>query len=183
MNRAPVLLTLGAALAIGAVLGAARAEAPPGSEYAPLHAVLTSPRCQNCHPAGDAPRVGDEQRPHRMNVSRRSPDAGLPCAACHRTRNAPMDHGPPGVPGWRMPPAEHPMPFERRTAHELCEQLKDPGRNGGKTLAELRVHFATDPIVLWAWSPGPGRATPPLPHAALVQAVDLWLARGAPCPP
>jgi hypothetical protein len=36
----------------------------------------------------------------------------------------------------------------------LCEQLKAPKRNGGKTLAELIHHFSSDPLMLWAWSPG-----------------------------
>jgi hypothetical protein len=153
-----------------------------GSEFAPIYRVLESPRCVNCHPSGDAPHVGDEGRRHRMNVSRRSADAGLPCSTCHRARNAGFEHGPPGALNWQMPPADHPMPFEQRSAHEVCEQLKDPKRNGGKSLADLHAHFATDSIVLWGWDPGPGRTKPPIPHAELVQRVDAWIAAGAPCP-
>ena len=162
--------------------GRASAEAEPGSEFLPIYRVLQSPRCVNCHPAGDAPHTGDEGRRHRMNISRRSPEAGLPCSTCHRTHNAPFEHGPPGVPGWGMPPADHPMPFEKRSAHDLCEQLKDPHQNGGKSLADLHGHFAKDAVVLWAWDPGPGRSVPPMAHADLVRQVDTWVAKGAPCP-
>lgn len=165
-----------------AVRGAARAEGTPGSEFMPIYQVLQSPRCVNCHPAGDAPHVGDEGRRHRMNVSRKSPEAGLPCTTCHRGKNATFVHGPPGVPGWSMPPADHPMPFEQRSAHDLCEQLKDPQKNGGKSLQALHGHFAKDAIVLWAWDPGPGRTTPPMPHAEMMRHVDAWIAQGAPCP-
>ncbi len=171
-----------AALAL-LIRGAAHADAGPGSEFAPIYQVLESPRCQNCHPAADAPHVGDSGQVHRMNVSRKSPAAGLPCSTCHRTGNAPFEHGPPGVTDWRMPPAEHPMPFEKQSAHALCEQMKDPARNGGKSLADLRAHFAKDPLVLWGWDPGPGRTKPPVAHADLVRYVDVWLGKGAPCPP
>jgi hypothetical protein len=171
-----------AALA-GVVRGAARAEGAPGSEFAPIYKVLESPRCQNCHPAGDAPHAGDAGMRHRMNVSRRSPDAGLQCTTCHRAKNASFNHGPPGVVGWRMPPAERPLSFEQRSPHELCVELKDPQKNGGKSLADLHEHFAKDPLVLWAWDPGPGRTAPPLSHADLLKQVDAWIAAGAPCPP
>ena len=35
-----------------------------------VRAVLQHPRCQNCHPAGDAPLQGDEGRVHAMMVMR-----------------------------------------------------------------------------------------------------------------
>ena len=170
-----------------AAVAAADDHVDPGAEvgkkaFLDVARVLQSPRCMNCHPAGDAPHVGDEGRVHRMNVSRRSPEAGLPCSTCHRSKNAHFEHGPPGVPGWQMPPADHPMPFEKRSAHDLCEQIKDPQKNGGKSLADLHGHFARDPLVVWAWDPGPGRTVPPLPQAELVRQVDAWIAAGAPCP-
>ena len=118
-----------------------------------------------------------------MNVSRRSAVSGLPCATCHREKNAERPHAPPGVPGWRMPPSSTPLVFEGRTDHDLCEQLKDPARNGGKSVAELEEHFASDPLVLWGWEPGPGRTLPPVSHEALVAQVTRWISAGAPCPP
>jgi hypothetical protein len=39
-----------------------------------------------------------------------------------------------------------------------------------------------DPLVLWAWSPGAGRTTPPLSHEKFVQALDAWVSAGMPCP-
>lgn len=144
--------------------------------------VLQSPRCRNCHPAGDAPLHGDQGVPHTMNISRRSPEAGLACTGCHRERNAPVPGGPPGVPNWHMPPAEMPMIFEGKTPHELCVQLKDPAQNGGKELDELVAHVRDDKLVHWGWDPGPGRSKPPLPHAVFVQKVERWVAAGGPCP-
>ncbi len=145
--------------------------------------VLQSPRCVNCHPAGDAPLQGDHARPHRMNVSRRSEAAGMACSTCHQLHNAPFAHGPPGAPNWHLPPAETPMVFQGRSPHDICETLKDPARNGHKSLPELREHFASDPLVGWGWDPGPGRTLPPLGRPELVAHVDRWLAAGAPCPP
>jgi hypothetical protein len=152
-------------------------------DFAVLATVLLSPRCKNCHPAGDAPLQGDRGTPHAMNITRRSAEAGLPCTTCHREANAPMPGGPPGVSGWRLPPAETPMIFEGRSPHELCLQLKDPKMTGGRSLAQLREHLAHDHLVLWGWHPGPGRTPPPVTHDALVAATDRWLSAGAPCPP
>jgi hypothetical protein len=179
MNGRVLLLALAAA----ALLAPAPARAvDPGADFAPIARVLLSPRCKNCHPAGDAPLVGDLSMKHRMNVTRASSEAGLPCTTCHRSANAHVEHGPPGVPNWRMPPREHPMVFEGKTPRELCESLKDPARNGGKKLPALEEHFASDPIVLWSYDPGPGRSLPPVPHGELVREVKRWIASGAPCP-
>jgi len=35
-----------------------------------VYKVFTSPRCQNCHPSGDAPLQGDDSHPHLQNVKR-----------------------------------------------------------------------------------------------------------------
>ena len=177
---------IAAALGLGAFLAlSAHAEdrATTSTSFLPVYEVLQHPRCQNCHPAGDAPHVGDQGKVHRMNVSRKSPEAGLPCSTCHRSKNAPFVHGPPGAPGWDMPPDAHPSPFEGKGPRALCEQLKDPSRNGGKSLADLHTHVDKDALVLWAWAPGPGREPPPLSHAELMKRLDRWIAEGAPCPP
>ena len=47
----------------------------------------------------------------------------------------------------------------------LCATFKDKAKNGNLDLAALDHHVATDPFVLWAWSPGShpngnGRLTP-----------------------
>lgn len=147
--------------------------------------VLQSPRCMNCHPAGDAPLQTDQSHPHAMNVSRTSTEAGLPCATCHRDRNSEalgIKGGPPGAPRWGLPPKDMPMVFEKVPLTALCEQLKDPARNGHKDLAALLEHVAADPLVLWGWNPGGKRTLPPLSHAAFVAAFETWLASGTACP-
>ena len=75
------------------------------------------------------------------------------------------------------------MVFADLSSSALCEQLKDPKRNGGKTLAELVHHVSSDPLVLWAWSPGYGRAPVPVPHAEFVRAVRAWVDAGGACAP
>jgi hypothetical protein len=160
------------------------APAKDGAEhFLAVARVLQSPRCMNCHPAGDAPLQTDASIPHAMNVSRKSNDAGLACTACHRATNNTFAHGPPGAANWRLPPAATPMVFEHKTPAELCAQIKNPAKNGGKTLEGLVEHMGHDPFVLWAWSPGPGRSVPPMSHADLVAHAKAWVAAGAPCPP
>ena len=148
--------------------------------------VLQSPRCMNCHPAGDRPLHGDDSRDHAQNISRRSVAAGVACTTCHQARNAEtigVANGPPGAPGWNLPPAATPMVFQGKTAGELCRQLKDPAQNGGKNLAQLVEHVTSDPLVLWGWAPGKGRTLPPLPHDQFVAVFRDWVASGAACPP
>ena len=69
----------------------------------------------------------------------------------------------------------------------LCATFKDKAKNGNRDLAALEHHVATDPFVLWAWSPGSrpngnGRLTPPITHEELVQMMKEWEADGASCP-
>lgn len=147
--------------------------------------VLQSPRCQNCHTAGDRPLQGDAGRAHAQNISRRSIAAGVPCTTCHQARNADaigVEHGPPGAPGWNLPPAETPMVFQGKTVSELCAQLKDPARNGGRGPAQLLEHVTSDPLVRWGWAPGAGRSLPPLSHDQFVAAFRAWIAGGTACP-
>jgi len=148
--------------------------------------VLQSPRCRNCHPDGDVPLQTDGGRRHAMNVSRATVAAGVPCSTCHATRNRDATRaraaGPPGAPRWGLPPADMPMVFEGRTVRALCEQLRDPARNGRRSLAALLEHVAHDPLVLWGWSPGGARSTPPLAHDAFVAAFAAWVASDGACP-
>jgi len=53
------------------------------------------------------------------------------------------------------------MAWVGHTPHQICEQIKDPARNGKRTLAQLVEHSAHDPLVAWGWTPGWGR--PPVP--------------------
>jgi hypothetical protein len=75
-----------------------------------------------------------------------------------------------------------PMLWEGLTMAQLCAQVKDPARNGGRTGKSLIEHVSTDAFVLWAWSPGGRRTTPPLSHAKFVESVKVWIGRGMPCP-
>jgi hypothetical protein len=153
--------------------------------FADVARVLQSPRCRNCHPAGNAPLQTDAGKPHAMNISRASAAAGVPCVSCHQDRNSEALHiagGPPGAPHWGLPPAETPMVFEGKTVTQLCEQLKDPERNGHRSLAMLLDHVSHDPLVLWGWSPGGTRTTPPLPHDEFIAAFTAWVAGDAACP-
>lgn len=148
--------------------------------------VLKSPRCMNCHPAGDRPLQTDTSRPHAMNISRRSVDNGLKCSTCHQTQNAQtlagQPAGPPGAPHWGLPPKETPMVFEGKRPDEICAQMRDPAQNGEKTLAQLVEHVDKDPLVLWGWTPGGARTKPPMAHKDFVVSFKAWAAAGAPCP-
>src|ERR1700722_10896739 len=60
--------------------------------------VLTSPRCVNCHPAGDRPLQGEAGRLHQPAVDRGVDGFGavaMRCATCHQGAN----FDPAGVPG------------------------------------------------------------------------------------
>ncbi|MEO7735715.1 MAG: hypothetical protein ABIY55_32470 [Kofleriaceae bacterium] len=147
--------------------------------------VLQSPRCLNCHPSGDQPLQTDQSIPHAQNISRRTADAGVPCSTCHQDRNSEaigIAAGPPGAPSWNLPPAATPMVFQGKTATQICEQMKDPKQNHGKSLAQLLDHAEHDPIVLWGWSPGGKRTTPPLSHDAFASAFRAWVDGDGACP-
>jgi hypothetical protein len=153
-----------------------------------VRAVLQHPRCQNCHPDGDAPLQGDDSHVHQQNVLRGPTGNGMPgmeCTTCHGPANPPSNYGehvPPGnVKGWHMPPPELKMVFVGVPAGALCEQIKDPARNGGKDMAALRVHL-DDPLVTWGWDPGFGRAPVSTPREAFITAWETWARAGAPCP-
>jgi cytochrome c5 len=147
--------------------------------------VFTSPRCQNCHPAGDAPLQGDDSHVHAQDVKRGADGHGVTamrCNTCHQDKNLPGANMPPGNPKWGLPPANNKMVFVGRTPGELCRQLKDPRQTGGRNLAQLLEHVAGDELVGWGWSPGEGRTLPPLNRADTVAAMRTWIDTGASCP-
>ncbi|KYF85702.1 hypothetical protein BE17_05640 [Sorangium cellulosum] len=197
MIRSSLVLALLLAGCGGQAPGASQAQPPsqaPASREAGLAAfetvrgVLQHPRCQNCHPAGDVPLQGDEGRLHNQYVLRGPTGhgmAGAECTTCHGPTNPPNSFGmnvPPGVAkGWHMPPPDMKMVFVGVAPRALCEQVKDPARNGGKDMAALRVHLE-DPLVTWGWNPGAGRTPIPTPYAEFVAAWETWARAGAPCP-
>jgi hypothetical protein len=144
--------------------------------------VLSSPRCVNCHPAGDRPLQGDAQRLHQPPVERGSDGFGtvaMRCSTCHQDAN----FDPAGVPGhahWHLAPRE--MAWQGKTAGEICAQIKDPARNGGRSLQEITTHIATDSLVGWAWAPGFGRTPASGTQKELGALIEAWVQTGAVCP-
>ena len=182
-----------AAMARGGTRGAATNEAatPARDDAAAVAAfkqmliVIRNPRCMNCHSTGDYPRQGDGGHRHTMNVHRGTSGMGLTaekCSTCHQDHNLDAPHLPPGAPGWRLPSASMPMIWEGLTDRGICEELKDPARNGHRKVEELVAHFSEDKLVGWGWNPGPGRSPVPMPREELAAAVKKWVSSGAACP-
>ncbi|MFG1360405.1 Isoquinoline 1-oxidoreductase subunit [Xanthobacter pseudotagetidis] len=165
-----------------AFAGIADPDARSAALFTELGKVLTHPRCTNCHPATDRPRQGDAARPHQPPVFR-GPDgqglASLRCSMCHRESGfAPA--GMPGHPHWQLAPAS--MAWEGRTAREICLQIKDPARNGGRTVEDLIAHIGDDTLVGWAWKPGGDRTPAPGTQEEAKALVKAWVETGAACP-
>jgi hypothetical protein len=153
--------------------------------------VLTSPRCMNCHPAGDRPTQGDNLHPHQPPITRGASDDGPPgtsCQACHMSRTVELFAGAvaryasiPGRPEWRLAPIE--MAWQGRTVGQICRQIKDKNRNGGRDLAMLQEHVAKDQeLVAYAWDPGKGRKPAPGTQRLAGALIQAWIDSGAECP-
>jgi len=150
-----------------------------------VYKIFTSPRCQNCHPAGDAPLQGDDSHVHAQNVKRGRDGRGvygMRCDTCHQGTNLPGEHMPPGNVKWSLPSLEHKMVFVGRSPVELCRQLKDPKQTGGRSLPQLLEHVSSDELVGWAWDPGTGRTLPPLSRSDTAMQMKVWIEGGAACP-
>jgi hypothetical protein len=181
------------ALVVASACGGARAPvirraAGPAAAFETVYKALEHPRCRNCHIPGDAPLIGDDSVVHAQNVIR-GPDGrgevGIECSTCHGTTNLPDSYGehvPPGAPRWRLPPPNAKMVFIGRSDSEVCLSLKDPHQNGGMDLSAVVEHLRADPLVLWGWTPGAGRAPVSVPHEELVAKAEQWAAAGGPCP-
>jgi len=149
-----------------------------------VYKVLMSPRCMNCHPAGDIPLQGDDSHLHAMAPKRGVEGKGvyaMKCSNCHQETNTPGLHTPPGNPEWHLPPAAMKMVFQGKTAHELAKQLVDKKQNGNKDIKKLIEH-ADDGLVLAGWNPGEGRTLPPVSHAEFKKAWLTWINKGAYAP-
>jgi hypothetical protein len=182
----------GIAVAAVFVLGLAALFSPPSitqtqaasdgiAAFNKIATVLQSPRCVNCHPAGDSPLNGDEGRPHRMDVVRGEDNMGAPgerCYACHRDENSKMSIVP-GAPEWSLAPKS--MSWQGLTHAELCHALKDRKGNGDRDVPALIEHMST-PLVMWGWNPGGDRKPVSIPHDEFIDLMKVWEAAGAPCP-
>jgi len=148
------------------------------------YTVLMHPRCMNCHPVADAPLQGDDSHVHMQNVKRGATGHGkygMKCQTCHQDTNLAGANMPPGVHDWHMPLPAMKLVFEGKSAGDLCRQMKDPLRNGGKSLHGVIDHLDTA-LVKWAWSPGDGRTTPPMSYAEFTQRMRDWVDNGGACP-
>ncbi len=148
--------------------------------------VLTSARCINCHPSGDSPTQGDKMTAHQPPVFRGEGGmgaVGMRCNTCHGETNVALTEragSMPGSRGWHLAPKS--MGWQGKTLKQICEQLKDKSRNGGKTLEQLHEHNAKDPLVGWAWAPGKGRSPAPGTRAEFAKNTRDWIDNGAHCP-
>lgn len=159
--------------------------------WARIHEVVSHPRCANCHvgeagiPMWSGPLYGPA-RPHGMNVAAGESRMGaefLPCESCHAWREEGTAEAPHMAPQaaatWMLPPVE--AAWFGRSSAEICAQLADPERNGGRDAEALADHILHDALVLWGWSPGGGRAPVPGSPQAHAEDIRIWGAAGFPC--
>lgn len=198
-------LVAGAALAADPVGSGGRVinEYPEGSvteaeglaNWAKFYEIASHPRCSNCHvgpsnrPMWSGPSYG-ETRPHGMNISTGESRIGvetLVCSTCHTTLSEPREnanatpHAAPKVAmAWSAAPVEAEW-FGKSSAY-ICAQLKDPARNGGRTIREVAGHLDHDLILHWAWSPGGTREPAPYSLQESMDFLMKWSAAGTPCP-
>lgn len=148
--------------------------------------LLTHPRCLSCHPAGDHPLQGADHHEHRPPVWRGDDEnLGTHCAECHTDQNVTLHEvasyqSIPGHPRWGLAPLS--MAWEGKTVGDICRQLKDTARNGGRDLSMLQEHVAKDDLVAWGWNPGPGREPAPGSQESAGELVQAWIDSGAQCP-
>jgi hypothetical protein len=168
----------------------ANASARSVALFAEAGKVLLHPRCVNCHPAGDSPTQGMAMRPHEPPVSRGEADfgaAGMTCNTCHGIDNVDVAgqaddiESIPGHAQWHVAPIE--MAWQGKSLGEICEQIKDPERNGGKDVAAIVHHMAEDSLVGWGWNPGAGREPAPGTQEEFGALFHAWADTGAVCPP
>jgi hypothetical protein len=150
---------------------------------------IMNPRCMNCHPASNRPTQGNDMHVHSPPVTRGEGGGGVPgntCSACHMDRNVEIFAGRsslqsiPGHPRWGLAPIG--MAWEGKSMGEICQQIKDPQRNGGRSLELLHEHLAKDDLVAWGWHPGAGRIPVPGTQERLGELVRAWIDSGAACP-
>ncbi len=172
---------------VSAFSGIADPKARSAALFVEAGRVIAHPRCVNCHPADGLPRQGMEQQPHVPKVlggASGHGTPGLPCASCHRERNTPTVGAPvesiPGNPKWALAPPE--MAWVGRSLGQICEQLQDTKRNGGKDLEQLHHHMAEDVLVAWGWDPGRGREPVPGTQQEFGELIRAWIDTGAACP-
>jgi hypothetical protein len=160
-----------------------------------IYEVASHPRCSNCHvgpsnlPMWSGPSYG-KARPHGMNINGGDSRIGaefITCNTCHTTKledweNAnEVPHAAPRVAmDWQLAPVE--AEWFGKSTSEICTQLRDPERNGGRTYLDIAGHLNHDLILHWAWNPGGGREAAPYDLQTHVNDVLAWGVAGMPCP-
>ncbi len=158
--------------------------------WARIYEVASHPRCSNCHVGADnlpmwsGPTYG-KPRPHGMNINAGESRIGaeyVQCSTCHVIRESLNDipHAAPQVAmTWQLAPVE--AEWFGKGSVEICNQLRDPERNGGRDYLELASHLDHDLILHWAWDPGGGREPAPYDLQTHVNDVLAWGVAGYPC--
>lgn len=157
--------------------------------------VTSHPRCANCHtgpsdrPMWSGPAYG-ETRPHGMNIRAGKSRIGaefLLCSTCHTTltttgaNDNSVPHAAPRVAmPWLLAPVE--AHWFGQSSVQICQQLRDPERNGGRTHLAIAEHLNHDLILHWAWNPGGGREPAPYSLQEHVNDILTWGVAGFPCP-
>ena len=156
-----------------------------------IYEVASHPRCSNCHvgesgiPMWSGPSYG-ETRPHGMKIQAGESRIGaefLTCGTCHVNSPRPqiVPHAAPRADGnWQLAPAG--AGWFGKPSNWICEQLRDPARNGGMDYQKLANHAGHDAVLQWAWSPGPGRESAPYSVEEHTMDIHMWGAAGQPCP-
>ncbi len=160
--------------------------------WARIYEVASHPRCSNCHVGADnvpmwsGPSYG-RTRPHGMNINAGESRIGAEyvlCETCHVARDVGRNDLPHMAPQvamtWQLAPVE--AEWCGKSSVEICEQLRDPERNGGRTFLDIATHLDHDLILHWAWEPGGGREPAPYSLQEHVDDVLAWGVAGMPCP-
>jgi hypothetical protein len=147
--------------------------------------VIQHPRCVNCHPRTDRPLQGDAMQPHQPLAVRGEGGHGaaaMACSTCHGASNyvASASVTVPGNPNWHLAPIG--MAWEGKSLRQICQQIKDPKRNGGRTMAQIVDHMAHDSLVGWGWNPGGSRTPAPGTQQQLGALIQAWVETGSYCP-
>lgn len=106
----------------------------------------------------------------------------LMCSTCHvqRERLNEVAHAAPQVAmEWQLAPVE--AEWFGKSSEYVCNQLRDPDRNGGRSLTELAEHLDHDLILHWAWKPGGGREAAPYSLREHIDDILVWGVSGFPC--
>jgi len=74
------------------------------------------------------------------------------------------------------------MAWQGKSLGDICRQIKDTNRNGGRSMAELVHHMAEDELVGWGWHPGGKRTPAPGTQAEFGALIKAWADSGAYCP-